>query len=177
MVDLGFNNLDSEQNGIRPCLIISNNIGNKNSCILSVAPLTSKKKRPMPTHVELTREDGIQQDSTISIEQTRVISKRRLFYNRVPIKIVDLSEEKIFEVNTAIEKAFGLIDCSFNDDIAFKFIEQIKVLEQNTRTKKSKGLINIFNDKVNAFTNYCKKYNKSIKGVVEEYERGYASVI
>lgn len=171
MVDLGFSNLDSEQNGIRPCLIISNNIGNKNSCIISVAPLTSKKKRPMPTHVELTRADGVKQDSLISIEQTKVVSKRRLFYNRVPIKVVDLSEEKIAEVNTAIEKQFGLIDCLFNEDVAFELVEQIKVLEQNKKIKQSKGLIDILDSKIQELINYCKKYHRNINTVVRDYEK------
>lgn len=140
-------------------------------CIISVAPLTSKKKRPMPTHVELTRADGVKQDSLISIEQTKVVSKRRLFYNRVPIKVVDLSEEKIAEVNTAIEKQFGLIDCLFNEDVAFELVEQIKVLEQNKKIKQSKGLIDILDSKIQELINYCKKYHRNINTVVRDYEK------
>lgn len=174
MADLGLNNMDSEQEGVRPCLIISNNIGNKNSSIITIAPLTSKGKRPLPIHVELTKErDGIKQDSIICIEQTRVISKRRLFYNGTPIKILKLSDEKIFEVNTAIEKQFGLIDCLFNNDIAFELVEQIETLEQNIKTKKIKPsfLSKLLNGKHKELNAYCKKYNKNKNSVVKNYEK------
>jgi len=167
MIDLGFNNLDSEQNGIRPCLIISNNTGNKNSYILSIAPLTTKTKKPMPTHVPLMISDGMRQNSLICIEQTRVVSKRRLFYNRVPIKIMDLSEEKIFEVNTAIEKTFGLLDCLFNNEVAFELIEQIKNIENNKKIKKSSLLNGIYE----RLSNYCRKYNRDVNRVIDSYEK------
>jgi|GEM_PF-481144 len=169
-IDLGFNNLDSEQEGIRPCLIISNNKGNENSSMLTIAPLTTKQKRPMPTHVKITTNEGMRQDSIICLEQIRTVTKRRLFYNRVPIKVLDLSEEKIFEVNTAIEKQLGLIDCLFNDDIAFELIEQIKVLNSHPQTKKSRGLSSISDNIVGRLANYCKKYNRNIENVVYEYE-------
>lgn len=165
-IDLGYNNLDSEQNGIRPCLIISNDLGNKNSCILSVAPLTTKSKKPLSIHVKLGKEDGMRQDSIICLEQTRVVSKRRLFYNRIPIKIMDLSEEKIFEVNTAIEKQFGLIDCLYNSELAFELVEQINSIKQNKTIKKSNLLKGIY-EKLNI---YCKKYNRDVDSVIEEYE-------
>ena len=103
-VDLGFSNLDCEQNGIRPCLIISNNTGNKNGSILTVAVITSQIKKELPCHVRLTTNDGMRQNSLICLEQVRTITKKRLFYNGFPVKVLDLSEEKIFEVNTAIEK-------------------------------------------------------------------------
>ena len=177
MVDLGFSNLDSEQNGIRPALIISNDIGNEKSSIITVAPLTTKDKKPMPTHVRITTNDGLRQNSLICLEQVRTVTKRRLFYNRMPIKVLDLSDQKIFEVNIAIEKAFGLVDCLFNNEVAFELVDQLKTLEQTTRTKKSKVLIDIFNDKVNVLANYCRKYNRSVEGVIREYESSFASVV
>lgn len=171
MVDLGFSNMDSEQNGIRPCLIISNDIGNEKSSIITVVPLTTKNKRPMPTHVRITTNDGLRQNSLVCLEQVRTVSKRRLFYNRAPIKLLDLPEEKIFEVNVAIEKAFGLIDCLFNDEIAFKLVEQIKALEQNKKIKQSKGLLDILDDKIQDLIIYCKKYHRNINTVISDYEK------
>ncbi len=111
MINLGMDNLDSEQRGVRPCLIIQNDIGNKNSSTISVAPLTSKKKNKLPVHIELTVEDGLRMDSVICLEQTRVVSKRRLFYNGFPIKVMQLSKDKMSEVNMAIGKQFGIISC------------------------------------------------------------------
>lgn len=173
LADLGSNNMDSEQNGVRPVLIISNNTGNKNGSIITVAPLTSQQKRRLPIHVELTVQDGIQKDSIICLEQTRAISKRRLFYNGVPIKILKLSDEKIFEVNTAIEKQFGIIDVLYNPNHAFELVEQIETLEYNIKTKKIKPsfLSKLLDSKQKELANYCKKYNKNKNSVVKNYEK------
>jgi len=170
MIDFGFNNWDSEQEGIRPALIIQNNMGNKNSSTISVAPLTSKKKNPLSVHVELSVQDGMNQNSIICIEQTRVVSKRRLFYNAVPIKILKLSEEKIFEVNTAIEKEFGIIDVMYNPDHSFRLAEQIKALEKNIIVKQSRDLIELCEDKIKELAIYCKKYHRDHQLVMNEYE-------
>jgi mRNA interferase MazF len=171
MADLGLNNMDSEQEGVRPVLIVSNEIGNKYGSIITVAPLTSQRKRKLPIHVELSVDDGMRRNSLICLEQTRAISKRRLFYNGVPIKVLKLSEAKIEEVNTAIEKQFGLIDCLFNNEVAFELIEQIETLEQNIKTKKIKPsfLSELLNGKRKELVAYCKKYNKNEKTIINNY--------
>jgi len=119
----------------------------------------------------------MEKDSTICIEQTRVISKRRLFYNKTPVKIMNLSDERIFEVNTAIEIQFGLIDVMYDSSHAFDLVEQIKVLEKNIKVKQSKDLVDILDDKINSLVQYCKKYNKNINGIVHEYENSNAYVV
>lgn len=69
----------SEQSGIRPALIVQNEIGNANSPTTIICPLTSKHKPSMETHVPLTPSDcGIIKESTILCEQIRVIDKSRL---------------------------------------------------------------------------------------------------
>lgn len=170
-VDLGYNNLDSEQYGIRPCLIISNDAGNKNSGTLIVAPITAQIKKNLPCHVKISQREGMDRDSTICFEQMRTVTKRRMFYSRVPIKIMELSEEKIFEVNTAIEKQLGLIDCMFNENSAFELVEQIKELQKNVEVKRSRGLVDVLDSKIDSLVIYCKKYNRSIDRVIHEYER------
>jgi mRNA interferase MazF len=179
MVDFGMNNMDSEQDGIRPALIISNNMGNKHSSIISVAPLTSKNKKPLSVHVDLTRNEGLQRDSIICLEQTKVISKRRLFFNGTPIKVLKLSDEKIWEVNIAIEKQFGIIDLMFNQDHAFELVEQIETLRNTKKINQSRSLVGILNDKINELIDYCKTYNKSVYDVMSDYEEGenFACVI
>ena len=68
----------SEQGGIRPVLIIQNDIGNKHSPTTIIAPLTSiQKKRYMPTHVFI-RSDVLPRHSCVLLEQIRVIDKTRL---------------------------------------------------------------------------------------------------
>jgi mRNA interferase MazF len=171
MADLGLNNMDSEQEGVRPCLIISNNMGNKHSSIITIAPLTSKRKHRLPVHVDLTVQDGMRQNSIICLEQTRVVSKRRLFYNGTPMKILKLTEEKINEVNIAIEKQFGIIDLMYNPDHAFELVGQIETLEHNIKTKKIKPsfLSELLNGKRKELVTYCKKYNRNEKTIINNY--------
>lgn len=70
----------SEQGGIRPVLIIQNNIGNKHSPTVICAAVTSKmNKAKLPTHVELSaRQCDMVRDSVILLEQLRTIDKQRL---------------------------------------------------------------------------------------------------
>lgn len=70
----------SEQGGLRPALIIQNDVGNQYSPTTIIAPITTKlKKDQLPTHVELkAMADGLQFDSIIMLEQIRTIDKQRL---------------------------------------------------------------------------------------------------
>ena len=70
----------SEQGGVRPILIVQNDIGNKYSPTVIVAAITSQRnKAKLPTHIELKRGDfGLQKDSVILLEQLRTLDKKRL---------------------------------------------------------------------------------------------------
>lgn len=70
----------SEQGGIRPVLILQNDIGNKYSPTIIVAAITSKcDKTKLPTHIELKGEKhGLPKNSVILLEQIRTIDKKRL---------------------------------------------------------------------------------------------------
>ncbi len=70
----------SEQGGIRPVLVIQNNVGNKHSPTVICAAITSKmNKAKLPTHIEIsTRDYKIVKNSVILLEQIRTIDKRRL---------------------------------------------------------------------------------------------------
>ena len=70
----------SEQGGIRPVLIIQNNVGNRHSPTVICAAITSKmNKAKLPTHIEINAElYGIEKDSVILLEQIRTIDKSRL---------------------------------------------------------------------------------------------------
>lgn len=70
----------SEQGGVRPVLIIQNDVGNKHSPTVICAAITSKmNKAKLPTHVELdTRKCDMVKDSVILLEQLRTIDKQRL---------------------------------------------------------------------------------------------------
>jgi mRNA interferase MazF len=99
--------IGSEQGGIRPVLVIQNDIGNKYSPTVIVAAITSQiNKAKLPTHVELAAESyGITKDSVILLEQVRTIDKKRL-----KEKIGHLSDELMKQVDVALQISFGLIE-------------------------------------------------------------------
>lgn len=101
----------SEQNGTRPVVIIQNDIGNKYSPTVLVAPLTSrvKSKPHLPTHV-LVKSEHIKHNSIVLLEQIRVLDKSRL------ISYVDtLTKEEIKKLDIGIIKSFNITDECFND--------------------------------------------------------------
>ena len=72
--------IGSEQGGIRPVIIMQNDIGNKYSPTVIVAAITSQiNKAKLPTHVEISSEEyGLNRDSVVLLEQVRTLDKRRL---------------------------------------------------------------------------------------------------
>ena len=108
LVDFGEDLWDSEQRGLRPALILSNNRGNTYGTVIQVAPLTSQQKSKLPIHVEVNAQNNLRINSLICVEQTRCVSKRRAFINNSFIKITTLSEQKMKEVDLAIKIQFGI---------------------------------------------------------------------
>ena len=69
----------SEQGGLRPVLILQNNIGNSHSPTTIIAPISNKYGRDyLPVHVKLNECDGLDESSNVLLEQIRVIDKQRL---------------------------------------------------------------------------------------------------
>lgn len=95
----------SEQGGIRPVLIIQNNVGNRHSPTVICAAITSKmNKAKLPTHIEINAElYGIEKDSVILLEQLRTIDKRRL-----KDKVCRLDDAMLDKVNHALEISLEL---------------------------------------------------------------------
>ena len=91
--------IGSEQGGVRPVLVIQNDIGNKHSPTVICAAITSKmNKAKLPTHVELnTRRCAMVRDSVILLEQLRTIDKQRL-----KEKICHIDDELQQRVNDAL---------------------------------------------------------------------------
>lgn len=97
----------SEQGGVRPVLIIQNDIGNRFSPTVIVAAITAQiQKAKLPTHVEINAVNyGFDRDSVILLEQVRTIDKQRL-----TDKITYLDEEMMGRVTEALQISLGLID-------------------------------------------------------------------
>ncbi len=99
--------IGSEQGGIRPVLIVQNDIGNKYSPTVIVTAITSQiNKAKLPTHIEIGADDyGLNKDSVILLEQIRTIDKKRLRE-----KIGHLDEGLMHKVNDALSISLGLTD-------------------------------------------------------------------
>ena len=95
----------SEQGGIRPVLIVQNNVGNRFSPTVIAAAITSQQsKAKLPTHIPLfSNTAGLARDSVVLLEQVRTIDKRRL---REKMGTVD--ENSMDAINNAISISFGL---------------------------------------------------------------------
>src|SRR5699024_7711528 len=95
----------SEQGGVRPVLVVQNDIGNKFSPTVIVAAITAQiQKAKLPTHVEIEAEPhGIERKSVILLEQIRTLDKQRL-----TDKINELDASKMAEINHALEVSLGI---------------------------------------------------------------------
>ena len=99
--------IGSEQGGVRPVLIVQNDVGNKYSPTVIAAAVTSQiNKAKMPTHIEIKAEDyGLNKDSVILLEQIRTIDKKRLRE-----RIGRLDDRLMESVNRAIAISFGIAE-------------------------------------------------------------------
>lgn len=93
----------SEQGGIRPVLIVQNDVGNKYSPTIIAAAITSQlTKTKLPTHIDLDVVDGLPKNSVVLLEQIRTLDKKRL-----KEKVCDLSQIKMAEINEALLISLG----------------------------------------------------------------------
>lgn len=97
--------IGSEQGGLRPVLIVQNDVGNRYSPTVIAAAITSRtSKSKLPTHIEVYADRyGLAKDSVILLEQIRTIDKTRL-----KEKMGHLDENVMDQVNNAITVSFGL---------------------------------------------------------------------
>ena len=94
----------SEQSGLRPALIIQNDIGNQYSRTTIVAALTTATERPYPFLVKISApESGLPKDSMVNLAAILTIDKTRLVN-----KVGELGRSKMAEINEAIKASLGL---------------------------------------------------------------------
>lgn len=95
----------SEQGGVRPVLIVQNDVGNRYSPTVIAAAITSQReKTKLPTHIELAAENsGLQKNSIVLLEQIRTLDKKRL-----KEKMGRLDESAMDKIDNALSVSFGL---------------------------------------------------------------------
>ncbi|MBR1533317.1 MAG: type II toxin-antitoxin system PemK/MazF family toxin [Ruminococcus sp.] len=96
----------SEQGGIRPVVIVQNDVGNRYSPTVIAAAITSRQsKTKLPTHIPIEAQGcGLSKDSVVLLEQIRTLDKRRL---KEKMGSVDIKAMQ--EINRALSVSFGLI--------------------------------------------------------------------
>ena len=101
----------SEQGGVRPVLIIQNNVGNRYSPTVIAASITSRgTKANLPTHIKLYADNsGLSKDSVVLLEQIRTIDKKRLKEKMGTLGAYDMDK-----VDEALSISFGLDAQSVN---------------------------------------------------------------
>ena len=97
--------IGSEQGGVRPVLVVQNDVGNRYSPTVIAAAITSQKEKAnLPTHIRLDADhSGLQRDSIVLLEQIRTLDKRRM-----KEKMGTLQEDSMQEVDRALSISFGL---------------------------------------------------------------------
>ena len=95
----------SEQGGVRPVLIVQNDIGNKHSPTVIAAAITSQREKArLPTHISLDAVScGLSKDSVVLLEQVRTLDKKRL-----KERMGELDSASMHKVDSALSVSFGL---------------------------------------------------------------------
>jgi mRNA interferase MazF len=98
--------IGSEQGGIRPVLIVQNDVGNKFSPTVIAAAITSQRfKTSLPTHIQVNADGcGLAKDSIVLLEQVRTIDKRRL-----KEKMGNLNEKEMNRIDKALSVSLGIV--------------------------------------------------------------------
>ena len=114
----------SEQGGLRPVLIVQNDVGNRHSPTVIAAAITSKmSKAKLPTHIDVfASQVGLAKDSVILLEKIRTIDKVRL-----KEKMGHLDDDTMHHVNDAITVSFGLAQADTATQIGHQTYSEVQV--------------------------------------------------
>ena len=146
----------SVQAGMRPVIVVSNDLNNRFSPVVTVVPVTSKvnSKSKLPTHILLRRELGLRCDSLALCEQVMPIDKSCLVN-----KIGDLDEDAIEQVNTALNIQLGIEEPFSRNEVEYK-IENIKEVECQLKNNENDFLKKCLYIAVTELKTYCRKYGR-----------------
>lgn len=167
--DLG-DSIGSRQGGIRPVIIIQNDIGNKFSPTVIIAPITSKvhKAAKLPTHVILDYKSiGLKSESFVMLEQVKTINKTELlgFIGR-------LNMEDMIKVNEATMTSLGL---EINEKVRdIENIDDVLVMAGNTKVNNNDFLNSLYKEreiKIQLLKNICEKVGADYREYYNPYRK------
>lgn len=164
------------QAGIRPCVVVSNDVGNKYSSVIQVITLTSRVKKGLPTHVYLrSHATKLKTDSIALCEQIISINKKQIIDTGY---VSQLEEKYIKWIETGMKRELDLKDENkeeFNIDYAQELLENLNEFENLYKTLKSKFLLKMINKNFKELKDYCQKHNKDYEIYQRRYDK-YAMV-
>jgi mRNA interferase MazF len=170
--------IGSEQGGVRPVVVIQNNIGNRYSPTVVVAAITSKssRKTELPTHIRLRPDFGLDKDSVVLLEQIRTIDRKRLYVN-----IGCLNREVMTQIDKALAISIGLIDFQHsnndekkessendNEEIVYESGKPVEVMELCLCSKCVSQFYDVYeqrlqrvdyNQRIKELCDYCSSRN------------------
>jgi mRNA interferase MazF len=164
LADLSQGALGSEQGGIRPVVIVSNDKNNMYSGTITIVPLTSKQnKNKIPTHVMID-EMYLSEVSIALVEQVRTIDKVRL------IKIMGKTSGYIMiEIDEALKIQNGLKQ-TFSLDKAFEMLKQINNIKMTiNKVGKMQTLLDVYIYQIKEFKEYCEDHQMNYKIIIQKY--------
>lgn len=95
--------IGSEQGGIRPVLVVQNDVGNFHSPTIIIAPISTAGKHYLPVHIRIGRNGGLSRDSTVFLEQIRTIDRQRIRHY-----VGTLDDEMMRKIDNAIKISLGV---------------------------------------------------------------------
>ncbi len=148
------------QQGRRPVVIISNEMNNANSPVVTVVTLTSRVKKKLPTHVILSTECGLERESMALCEQIMTIDVNDLIFEVAMCNDDKMSEiERALKIQTQLLKPF---DNTYIDEVLFMIKESER---EYTRAKRD------------IFKKYIESSIKELKRYCDEYGRDYKNYL
>ena len=164
MCDLG-EGVGSEQNGVRPVLIVKNQKGCDNGTIVTIIPITSKlnKGSNMMTHVSVGEESGLHMSSEIITEQTRTISKSRLLFDGELREIGEVSDYIYNKVGIALNRDMGFKKLYFDKKEAFRMFDALYSVQDLGKDNPALRFI------AEQIKKYCNDYNEDYNELNKMY--------
>lgn len=153
LADLPILKGESIQSGLRPVIIIQNNVGNKYSPTVNIVVGTTKTKNPIPVHAYIAEECGVLKPTTILCEQVMTIDKKRLLkrIGRCTERVLNDVESKLL-IQIGVKPLF---DVAKANNLADMIID----LEKEIHEYSNNRIIKIYNGLIDQLKVYCKNYN------------------
>lgn len=167
-IDLGIVENSSRQGGVRPCIVLSNNLACKYSPVILVSPITSKlSKKRLPTHVMIGQESGLNKDSVVLLEQVITVDKEKVgdYIGTVP-------RNKIYEIDRALMISGGIdtqkqITNVIDRDRLDNLISLIKDTEKKISWTDDEYFKKVKRGLLNELKNYCVSCGANYSNIIE----------